>query len=167
MQSFLSFMSRLIVWCVLLFAAVVIANEAVFRLRVGSEAWNGSWKGAFSSTMQPVSGHLLVDLPDPLPRNEPFEFEAVIYYNIWSLFRTGNYARLTFTGKLQSEETVSTETESRQIRVPRQFSFKSRSGGGLPDIVYTATIGPADTYIAGSYMVGDGVDIGTIELVKR
>lgn len=184
MKTWASRITKFLGWLLIVYVVVIGINEAWFRFSVGTKVWNSPWTGKFSSTKYAVSGRLLADLPDPLPRNQKFEFDAVIYYNIWSMSLTGRYARAVFVGYVEEEGRASTGKETRQIQVPRSFSFKLKESGGSSfarDISYTAHIGRktvksflfprphlgGDAYIAGGYIVGSGEDVGTIQLQKR
>lgn len=151
----------IVYWCVL------FLNNLWYESKIPRN-FDARWEGEFVSIMHPTSGKLLARLPDPIPRDQEFEFEAVVYYNIWSFFLTGKMARADFVGYVGSKGGLTTGKETRPTVSPRHFSFSLKGGGSqFPhDIKYTSTFDLGDQYVAGSYSVQYGMDIGYFSLKK-
>jgi hypothetical protein len=132
-------------------------------------AKDARWEGSFTSSKHPTSGRLLARLPDPIPRDTEFEFELIVYYNLWSLFLTGKTARASFVGYLSSQSPASVGAESRASVVPRQFSFHLKGGStGFPkDITYIAIPDAEDQFIAGAYSAQASFDVGSFSIQKK
>lgn len=153
----------IVYWCMLLL------NNAVYEFNIPRDFREARWEGEFVSAKHPTSGRLLVRLPDPVPRNQEFEFEAVFYHNIWSLFLTGETACADFVGYLSDQNPVTAGAETHQSVIPRHFSFRLK-GGGTPfpeDIKYTATFDRDDQFVAGSYSAQAAFDVGYFSMKKH
>ncbi len=162
-------LANLITAGLFVYAGVILSNHFWYKYNIPNDFQNAKWEGEFVSVKHPTSGKLLAQLPDPIPRDREFEFEAVVYYNIWSGFLTGKIARADFIGYLNSQAPITSGEETRQSVIPRHFSFFSK-GGATPfpkDIRYTATIDRDDQYFAGSYSAQNGYDVGHFSLKKH
>lgn len=153
----------IVYWCVLLL------NNIWYEMSVPRDFRDARWEGEFFSAKHPTSGKLLARLPDPIPRDQEFEFELLVYYNVWSFFLTGKTARADFVGYLSGKGPVTAGTEMRPTVIPRHFSF-SLKGGTTPfprDIKYTATIDRDDQFVAGSYSAQASFDVGYFSMNKH
>jgi hypothetical protein len=63
----------------LLFWGAHLANDFWYEQSIPRDFQGARWEGEFTSTKHPTSGRLLVRLPDPIPRDEEFDFEGVLY----------------------------------------------------------------------------------------
>ena len=153
------------------FAVVVarVVNTIRYQQSVPRDLHNARWEGDFVSSRQPVSGRMIARLPDPLPRDQKFAFELMVYYNVWSFFLSGKTARADFIGYLSSRSPAVVGAESRASVIPRQFSFELKGGSsGFPeDIVYVAILSEDNQYISGAYSASSGFDVGTFSMRKR
>jgi hypothetical protein len=144
-------------------------NDFRYERTIPRDLQDARWEGEFTSAKHPTSGRLLFRLPDPIPRDQEFEFEGALYYNVWSGFLRGKMARAEFVGFLGSESGVSAGEETRPTVQPRHFSFRFK-GGTTPfpaDIRYMAIFDRDDMYVAGSYSAQDGFDVGSFYLKKQ
>jgi hypothetical protein len=154
---------------VLLYLLAVSVNYLWYEYSIPRDFRDARWEGEFSSAKHPTSGKVLARLPDPIPRDQEFEFELVVYYDIWSFFLTGKTARAEFIGYLGSEGLPAAGNETRQSVIPRHFSFQLK-GGSTPfpdDIRYTATLDRDDQFIAGSYSAQAAFDVGHFHMNKN
>ena len=156
-------MGIIVYWCAFLL------NNLWYEAAIPRDFGDARWEGEFASVKHPTSGKLLARLPDPVPRDREFEFEAVVYYDIWSLFLTGKMARAEFVGYLSSEKPVTVGAETRPSVIPRHFSFRLK-GGSTPfpeDITYTATFDRDDQFVVGSYSAQGAFDVGYFSMKKQ
>src|SRR5262249_23687119 len=118
---------------VLVIICAVVAVRLVLR---AANAWRGSlgvralpqgkWSGEWKSDVYPlISGRLFAVFPDPVPRDEDFEVDVVIYYNLWCLYRPGQTIRSRFVGRINADNTGGGGNEEAPIRVPVKMVFKS------------------------------------------
>jgi hypothetical protein len=154
---------------IIVYSCVLFLNNIWYEFNIPRDFRDAKWEGEFVSAKHPTSGKLLARLPDPIPRDQEFEFELVVYYNIWSFFLTGKTARADFVGYLSGKGPVTAGAETRPSVIPRHFSF-SLKGGTTPfphDIKYTATIDRDDQFVAGSYSAQAAFDVGYFSMKKH
>jgi hypothetical protein len=153
----------------LMYWGALVANDFWYEKSIPRDFHGARWEGGFTSAKHPTSGRLLFRLPDPIPRDREFDFEGILYYNLWSGFLTGKMARAEFVGFLGGDTGVSAGEETRPTVQPRHFSFRFK-GGTTPfpaDIRYMAIFDRDDMYVAGSYSAQNGFDVGSFHLRKH
>ena len=87
-------------------------------------------------------------LPDPIPEDEDFQAEALVYYPIYSLWRPGQFVKMDFTGHLSTDSSSSGGHTSKVI--PAKLSFKGMMGSQT--IEYVALVDEHRRQILGSYL---------------
>ena len=161
--------AAIVVSAVFAYGCALLVNDAWYEASIPRDFGDARWEGRFTSAVHPTSGRLLARLPDPIPRDVEFDFEIVVYYNVWSLFLTGKTARAEFVGYLSSQGPVAAGGETRPSVAPRQFSFKLKGGStAFPsDIAYTATFDRDERFLAGSYSAQRAYDVGYFTMKKH
>lgn len=107
----------------------------------------------------------MVRLPDPLPENEDFKAEALVYYPIYSVWKTGQFVKMDFRGRFSTE---SPNTSGRsQNRIPGRkpagkLEFKGIAGQQV--VEYVAVMNESQLYIAGGYTSQHPADYGVFSI---
>ncbi|MDB2687626.1 hypothetical protein N9Y42_10490, partial [Mariniblastus sp.] len=113
-----SWLRRLTRWAVILLAVVIVvrvADYAWFRTQVPLRFANANWSGNWKTQQYGLSGRLLVQLPDPLPENVDFKAEALVYYPIYSVWKTGSFVKMEFVGNFSPESATSAGISENEI----------------------------------------------------
>jgi hypothetical protein len=100
--------------------------------------WSGEWRTA---KYFGVSGRLLVRLPDPLPENQDFQAEALVYYPVYSPWKTGKFVRMEFIGHFSPDARASAGKSTNDIPGAGKLKFKAVIGSQVVD--YAAVTRPA------------------------
>jgi hypothetical protein len=87
-----------------LYVTVLGVDFVWYRSRVPVRFRDASWEGRWETRrFWGLSGRLLALLPDPLPEGVDFKAEALVYYPVYSVWRTGQFVRMDFTGHFRPE----------------------------------------------------------------
>lgn len=126
--------------------------------------WEGRWQ---THDYYGLTGRLAVLLPDPLPEGKAFRAEAMVYYPIYSVWKTGQFVRMNFVGRFDPDSPTSTgETQN---RIPAgqggKLSFKGVAGNQVVD--YVAVIDDDRTGIVGGYVSRTPQDHGSFLIRYR
>lgn len=144
-------------WKRILLIATIVVLVLMILLPPINSAWcahvtpagfsEDGMSGAFSSDRYSfVSRRLFVKLPkQELSCGEPCEVEAIVYYNLWSLYRPGQILRTHLTATVFDNQIVG-----------GNLSAPARSSGE-PLIQY---LGIPGTITVGSYRASDPADFG-------
>lgn len=141
-----------------------LADYAWYRSQIPVGFYNANWTGKWETRrFLGMSGRLLIRLPDPIPKNEDFRAEALVYYPIYSVWKTGRFVKMDFHGRF-SPEAASTAGET-DNRIPGykdgfggKLSFKATAGNQT--VEYTALRDDAGTRIIGAYLSRSPNDYG-------
>ena len=121
---FLKFIRRVIVLVLVLAIVVFISNEIVYRNSIpesfGASNWYGHWN---SSDYALVSGKILTILPED--NNAQFKSEALIYYNIWSVYKPGQNKLVTLSGGF-SESALNGNNLEQKMRTNESDQYDRR-----------------------------------------
>ncbi len=127
--------------------------------------WSGEWQ---SDRVSIVSGRLVAILPEPIPRDEEFDVDAIVYYRIWCPYRSGSVVPMKMVGFLPSEDSSArggnTDTP---VVIPATFSFKGGDGPSEQTIDYVATTDEDATIFVGGYRSSGPSDMGRFVLEKH
>lgn len=169
-NKLLKILKQIIITIVILIAFVFITNEIVYRIKIPDEFksanWNGTWK---SSKYKLMSGKVLTSFPSPMIENSKFKSRTLIYYNIWSMYGSGQvkivemdvvFGLENFKGNSESENQKLDEFEPFSSNY---FTAKILFGDGQ-QIEYTGM-----KYIDKEKIIGDYVselpsDLGVFKL---
>jgi hypothetical protein len=118
--------------------------------------WSGFWETEFYGGW---TGRLLVKLPDPLPENKDFQAEALVYYPVYSTYKTGQFVKMDFTGHFSPDTPMSTGQSANEIPgVGGKLKFKGVIGNQV--VEYVALLDPTRTRIVGGYLSSSPYDYG-------
>lgn len=87
--------------------------------------WSGSWE---TSNYGGLAGRLLVLLPDPIPEDEDFRAEALVYYPIYSVWQTGRFVRMDLAVDTAPKASRPVVQQSRSRAAACSDSRGSRAG---------------------------------------
>lgn len=142
-----------------------LANSLWFRTRLPLGFQNANWTGTWETRRYSgLSGTLLVRLPDPLPEDVDFKVEALVYYPIYSGWKTGQFVKMDFIGHFSPTDPASTGETTNLIPSGGggKFSFKGSAEGQV--VEYSALIDPTRTQIVGGYISSQPDDFGHFSL---
>jgi hypothetical protein len=117
--------------------------------------WSGTWE---TKNYGGLSGRLLVRLPDPLPVDEDFEAEALVYYPIYSVWKTGQFVKMDFGGRYSPNTATSGGQSTNPIPAAGVLKFKGTAGSQV--VEYSALVDESQTRIVGGYLSYDPYDYG-------
>jgi hypothetical protein len=144
----------------LAYSVASLADFAWFRARIPIGFRDANWSGGWESTMHGgISGRLLVRLPDPLPEGEDFKVEVLVYYPIYSLWKTGQFVKMDFVGHFRPGEAASAGP-SRNAIPGGGGLLKFKGAVGHQVVEYVALIDDGRTRIVGGYLSSDPYDYG-------
>jgi len=118
--------------------------------------WSGEWR---SAEYGGLTGRLLVKLPDPLPENEDFKAVALVYYPVYSVWKTGQFVRMEFTGHFNPDAPVSAGKSTNEIPGGGKLKFKGIVGNQVVD--YAALIDEKRRVVTGGYLSRSPGDYGS------
>jgi hypothetical protein len=125
-------------------------------VRFQSANWEGRWE---TRRYWGLSGRLLVRLPDPLPEDVDFKAEALVYYPVYSVWRTGRFVRMDFMGHFRPDSPTSGGQTNNSIPSGGgMLKFKSVMGNQV--VEYAALLDERVTNIVGGYLSRDPDDSG-------
>jgi hypothetical protein len=156
---------RLVFVLVVLYCAVKGADSIWFRARLPADFHDANWSGTWHTNQYGIAGRLVVRLPDPLPKSEEFKAEALVYYPIYSGWKTGRFVKMDFTGYFRPEASSSSgesTVPSPQKEKGGELKFKGTSGNQIVD--YVALIHREHDLIVGGYLSQTPDDYGIFSL---
>ncbi len=155
---------------------VLLANEINFYYQVPQEYRSANFKGHWkSSTVSFIGGKILADLPDPLPLNEEFEVDALIYYNVWSIHKMGKFQPFVLIGQLGDDQTAGSGQQASideagfvSNKPLINYNFKAKIQGETKQIIdYTGVSDKHKHLILGGYQSLHPADMGNFVLKKK
>ena len=153
---------RVVKWFLILLALFVIVrvgDYAWFRTQIPLRFANANWSGNWKTQQYGLSGRLMVQLPDLIPEEQDFEAEALVYYPIYSVWKTGQFVKMEFVGNFSPETSTSSGASENEIPGSRgKLKFKATAGNQVVD--YVAMMDESGTRIIGSYVSQSPSDIG-------
>jgi hypothetical protein len=131
-----------------------------YRSHLPARFQNANWEGRWQTRRYwGLSGRLHVRLPDPLPKGVDFKAEALVYYSVYSVWRTGQFVRMDFTGHFQPDSPTSGGQTTDPIPTTGGM-LKFKSVVGNQSIEYVALLDDVGTSIVGGYVSRDPDDLG-------
>jgi hypothetical protein len=155
---------------IVIYFALPILDHVWFTFHIPSDFSDARWRGDWNSDyFSPVSGRLLVKMPDPVPKDQEFDIDALVYYRIWSPYRTGGTVRMKMVGYLASGASGGGGNADGPVIVPPHYTFKFKASDGpsAQMIDYVATSDAHDTMIVGGYRSAGPYDMGRFALTRR
>lgn len=155
---------RRLLWvlpCLLVIYFIVKLTDLVwYRTQIPVGFQNANWSGEWRSQQYAgFSGKLLVRLPDPLPANEDFKAEALVYYPVYCVWKTGQFVKMDFVGHFSPDAPTSAGQSTNQIPgVGGKLKFQGVAGNQVVD--YVAIIDGSRTRIVGGYLSRSPHDYG-------
>jgi hypothetical protein len=144
-----------------LYMVVTLADFIWYRTQIPVSFQNANWSGKWRTELYSgVSGRLLVRLPDPLPEKEEFKAEALVYYPVYSAWRTGQFVKMDFTGRFDPDSPTSAGRSTNEIPSGGgKLAFKGKVGNQVVD--YVALLDSSRTRIVGGYLSTSPYDYGS------
>jgi hypothetical protein len=141
---------------------VKLTDFAWYRTQIPIGFQDANWSGNWATTAHGgLSGRLLVRLPDPLPENEDFKAEALVYYPIYSVWKTGRFVKMDFAGRYSPGAGASNGQSVNPIPViPAGGVLNFKGMAGRQVVEYSAVIDETQTRIVGGYLSRDPDDYG-------
>jgi hypothetical protein len=139
-----------------------VADYAWFRTQLPVTFSNANWSGRWTTyDYFGLSGRIVVRLPDPLPENEEFKTEALVYYPIYSVWKTGRFVKMVFGGKFTPDSSISAGRSTNTIEHGGggKMSFKGTVGDQV--VEYSALINRDRSRIVGGYFSSSPPDAGS------
>lgn len=125
-------------------------------VRFQDATWEGRWE---TRRYWGLSGALLVRLPDPLPKDVDFKVESLVYYPVYSVWRTGQFVKMDFTGHFQPDSTTSGGQTTNPIPSGGgMLKFKGVVGDQV--VEYAALLDDGGTNLVGCYLSRNPDDRG-------
>ena len=156
---------------VVLYFAMPLVDRVWFSMRTPTKYTDAEWVGDWNSEqISLVSGRILAKLPNPIPRDEEFDVDALVYYRIWCPFRTGSFVPMKMVGFLPSDDSgAGGGNGDAPVVVPPRITFKFKGGGGPYEqtIDYIATSDQQNTLFVGGYRSAGPYDMGGFFLARR
>jgi len=157
---------KLLLALFVLVVIVFVADFAWFRsqapLRFAKANWSGTWK----TQQYGLKGRLLVELPDPIPENEDFEAEAMVYYPIYSVWKTGQFVKMDFVGNFALDSSTSAGM-AEDVRSGSLGKLKFKATAGKQSVDYVAMMDEYGNRVIGSYVSKSPDDIGYFFIRKN
>jgi hypothetical protein len=144
----------------ILYCLVQLADYLWFQTHVPRGFQDANWSGRWQTEQyNGFSGRLLVRLRDPLPENQDFKAEAMVYYPIYSGWKTGRFVKMDFTGRFTPD--APTSAGQNQNVIPGSGG-KLKFEGVVDDqrVEYTALLNKSRTKIVGGYLSSGPYDYG-------
>ena len=133
-----------------------------FPISFASANWSGKWK---TQQYWGLSGNLIVHLPDPLPENQDFKAEALVYYPIYSAWKTGQFVKMSFQGHFSPDSPASAGRSTNTIPGGGgKLKFKGTVGNQV--VEYVAIIDESRTRIVGGYLSRSPSDLGCFSITN-
>ena len=143
-----------------LYVLLKVADSIWFRTQIPVGFINANWSGKWETQQYwRLSGNLLVRLPDPLPENQDFKAEALVYYPIYSAWKTGQFVKMDFQGHFSPDSPASAGRSGNTIPSGGgKLKFKGTAGNQV--VEYVAIIDESRTRIVGGYLSRSPYDFG-------
>lgn len=142
-----------------LYLVVKLADFAWYRTQIPvgfhDANWSGDWR---TRSYGGLSGRLLVRLPDPLPEDVDFKAEALVYYPIYSVWKTGQFVKMDFSGRYSPGAPTTAGQSTNPIPAGGLMKFKGMAGRQV--VEYSALVDDARTRIVGGYLSRNPRDYG-------
>ncbi len=137
-----------------------LADFVWFRSQVPIGFQNANWSGSWQTEQYgSLSGRLLVRLPDPLPEAQGFRAEALVYYPIYSVWKTGQFVKMDFAGQFSPDAPTSAGQSTNSIPSGGgKLKFQGVAGDQV--VEYVAILDPTRTKIVGGYRSRSPSDYG-------
>jgi hypothetical protein len=143
-----------------LYCMVKLADFGWFRTQIPIGFHDANWSGSWQTELYGgFSGRLLVRMPDPLPKDQDFKAEALVYYPIYSGWKTGQFVKIDFTGHFSPDSPVS-DGESTNSIPGGGGKLKFKGVAGKQVVEYVAMIDSTHTRIVGGYLSDSPYDYG-------
>jgi hypothetical protein len=150
-----------------LYVFVKLADFVWFRSQLPVTFANANWSGKWETQRYGgLSGNLVVRLPDPLPENQDFAAEALVYYPVYSAWKTGQFVKMDFQGHFSPDTPSSAGRSTNAIPSggPGKLKFKGTVGNQV--VEYVAIITESRTRIVGSYLSTAPYDYGYFNITN-
>jgi hypothetical protein len=142
-----------------IYVVVKLADYGWYRLQIPIGFHDANWTGKWDTEQYfGTMGRLLVRLPDPLPEDEDFKAEALVYYPIYCPWQTGRFIKMDFEGHFSPDNASSSGNSTNRIPGSGKMKFKATLGNQIVD--YVAIIDNGHTRIMGSYQSQSPYDYG-------
>jgi hypothetical protein len=147
-----------------------LVSSAIAAATMPTEArdcnFSGTWR---SDAYWGIGGALKATMPDPIPKNIPFEIKAYIFYNPTSVFRTAQWIPMTLEGLVTEKRSSTGSNSDTPIVAADQltFTFKGGDGPNSQIVKYHSASDPNFRRLSGGYASSDPFDIGTFTLRKK
>ena len=153
----------------LLIFGLTLANTIIYRYSVPDKYQNSNWVGKWeSSNFSLIGGKIIANLPAEIPTNEEFEVDAMIYYDIWSIYKMGGIKEFKLIGMLGGDNSGGGQNkvkENRELKTSPSLNFKAKIFGlGGQEIDYSGIANKGKTMIVGGYKSSSPRDIGNFEI---
>jgi hypothetical protein len=143
-----------------IYLLVRVTDYVWYRTQRPADFRDANWSGEWRTTKYGgLSGRLLVRLPDPLPENKDFKAEAMVYYPVYSTWKTGQFVRMEFTGHFTPDAPTSAGQSTNDIPGGGKLKFKGVVGNQVVD--YTAIIDENRKVVTGGYLSYSPDDYGS------
>jgi len=167
MSGFIRKWGRRLLWLaaslMAIYFAIRLADWVWFRTRIPVGFQNANWSGKWQTEQwHGFSSRLLVRLPDPLPENQEFKAEALVYYPIYSGWKTGQFVKMDFTGHFSPDAPASAGQSTNLIPGGGKLKFKGIAGDQV--VEYVALVDWSRTQIIGGYLSRSPNDYGFFEI---
>ena len=158
---------RLAATGIALLLLIGIADFFYFRASVPLNFYDANWTGRWKTEdVGWIRGRLLVKLPDPLPENESFYAQALVYYPIYSVYRTGQFVPMDFEAEYSPNKASSSGAAETPLALPGgKLKFKGMAGRQVVD--YIAIFSDDQRRIIGCYESDSPYDYGHFVLNKQ
>ena len=141
-----------------------LADFLWFRTQVPIGFQNVNWSGHWQTEQYGgFSGRLLVRSPDPLPENQDFKAEALVYYPIYSGWKTGEFVKMDFTGHF-SPDAPASGGKSAPTAPEGGGKLKFKGVAGNQVVEYVALINSSRTRVVGGYLSRSPNDYGVFAI---
>jgi len=98
-------------------------------------------------------------LPDPLPEDQDFQAEALVYYPVYSAWKTGQFVKMNFTARFSPDAPASAgQTKNAIPGGGGKLKFKGVAGNQV--VEYVALLDPSRTRMFGGYLSHTPNDYG-------
>ena len=148
----------------ILYWLVLLTDFIWYHTQVPIGFSNANWSGHWKTEQIGLSGRLLVKLPEPLPIDEDFQAEALVYYPIYSGWRMGQFVKMDFKGRFTPDNPSSSGQNSNEIPGAGGGMLKFKGVAGNQVVEYAALINPRQTRIVGGYLSKSPDDYGSFSI---
>jgi len=151
---------------VAVYGLLKVADWIWYRTQLPVTFLNANWSGKWETHRYwGLSGNLIVRLPEPLPENEDFKADALIYYPIYSAWKTGQFVKMDFHGQF-SPGSAASAGRSANTNPSGGGKLKFKGIVGNQVVEYAAIIDESRTRIAGGYLSTSPSDFGSFQIMN-